>query len=108
MSRIDKQECSSVIDIELRDVAKLDNLKKKFFLISIVFKILSLLSIYKSLQYKLRKSLSCMSNIYQTSIDYFRLLIIAKYSCIIVIYINLNVYKQIITNSPEKKPRSYL
>jgi len=91
MSRIDKQECSSVSNAESRDVAKLNNLKKKSFLISIASKILSLLFVYKSLQYELRKSISYMSNICKTLINYFKLLIIARHNQRIAININLNV-----------------
>lgn len=108
MSRIDKQELSGVSDVELFAVAKFDSFKKKSSLISIESKILSLLSVYKSLQYKSRESLPCVSDIYKRSIDYFRLFIIAKYSSIIVTNINLNVYQQTIIKLPKKRSYSYL
>jgi len=55
MLRIDKQECSSISNNTLDNVAKLNRLKKKFSLILIASKILSLLSIYRLLQYELKK-----------------------------------------------------
>ncbi len=93
MLQIDKQEYFDVFDVKLNDVAKLNKLKKKFSLILIASNILFSLSIYKSLQYELTKSLSCISNIYKTLINYFRLRIIARHSRIIVTYINLNTLK---------------
>jgi hypothetical protein len=108
MSQIDKQECPNVFDAESSDVAKLDKLKTKPSLTSIALNILSLLSIYKPLQYELTKSLSCVSNIYKTLIDYFRLLIIARHSRIIITYINLNTLKHRIIKSLEKQSRSRL
>lgn len=62
--RIDKQEYSSIFNAESSNVAKLNRLKKKFSLNVIASKILSLLLIYKSIQYKLRKSLLYISNRY--------------------------------------------
>jgi hypothetical protein len=108
MPRIDEQECPNVFDAKPSDVAKLDKLKKKPFLISIASKILSFLSVYKSLQYELTKSLSFMSNTYETSINYFRLLIIARHSRIIVIHINLNALKHRIIKLLEKRSCSRL
>ncbi len=108
MPQIDKQECPSIFDAKPSDVAKLNKLKKKLSLILIASNILSLLSIYKSLQYELTKSLSYMSNIYKTLIDYFRLLIIARHNCIIVTYINLNTLKHRIIKLLKKQSCSQL
>ena len=103
MPRIDKQECFNVFDAKSRDVANLDNLKTKLFLISIVSKILFLSLDYISLQYKLRKSISCVFDTCITLIDYFKLLIIAKYNRIIATFINLNILKYRITKSLKKE-----
>lgn len=106
--RIDKQKYFDISNVELSDVAKLNRLKKKFFSILIILNILSVLSIYKSLQYKLRKSLSYISNICKRLINYFRLLEIARHSCIIAIHINLNVLKHRIIELLEKQSCSRL
>jgi len=108
MSRIDEQECPGVSDAEPSDVAKLDKLKKKPFLTSIASNISPLSPIYKPLQYELTKPLSCVPNTCETSIDYFRLLIIARHSRIIVTHINLNALKHRITKPLEKRSRSRL
>lgn len=108
MPRIDEQECSSISNAEPNDVAKLDELKNKPSLISIASKILPPSPIYKPLQYKLRKPLLCVLDTCQASIDYFRLLIIARHSRIIAIHTNLNALKQTFIKSPEKSPCSRL
>jgi len=108
MLQIDKQKCSNIFNAKLNNVAKLNKLKKKFFLISIASNILFFISIYKSLQYELIKSLSCISNIYKMLIDYFKLLIIARHNYIIVTYINLNTLKYQIIKLLKKQSCSRL